>query len=127
MNKPVILLVDDETDLLDVMGITLEMHMPTFEIQLASSIAQAMRIVDTLDQDGRELALAVVDHVMGGETGLEFMQILTHRYPDLPKLMFTGQALRSVEEKAKAIGARVLWKPAPLSRFVGEVQEMLGV
>jgi len=126
MSKPVILLVDDEADLLDVMSTTIQLNMPEYDVAIAENIDDAILFVDSLGEQGKELALTVVDHVLGGRTGFEFIQLLNHRFPDVPKMMFTGQAPASVERSAKKIGARVLWKPVPLSTLMGEVQQMLG-
>jgi len=125
MYQPVILLVDDEADLLDVMSSTLKMRLPQYDVEVAENWEDAIVVVESLAKDGRQLCLAVVDHVLGGRTGLEFLQLLNHRFPNVPKMMFTGQAPVSVEHRAKAIGARVLWKPVPLSTLMGEVQQML--
>lgn len=125
MAQPVILLVDDEADLLDVMSTTLQLNMPEYEVAVAENIDDAIVFVEGLYEDGRELSLAVVDHVLGGRTGLDFIQLLNRRFPDVRKMMFTGQAPASVEYRAKEAGARVLWKPVSLSTLMGEVQEIL--
>ena len=125
MQQPVILLVDDEADLLDVMSLTMQMNLPEYDVEVAENMEDAMDIVDNLASEGRELSLAVVDHVLGGRTGLEFIQLLNHRFPTVPKMMFTGQAPVNVEYRAKAMGARVVWKPLPLSTLMGEVQQLL--
>ena len=125
MSQPVILLVDDEADLLDVMRASFQFKMPDYEVAVARNIEDAMDVVDELDASGRELSLAVVDHVLGGRTGLEFIRLLHHRYPKVRKMMFTGQAPASVEHRARQIGAKVVWKPVALATLVGEVQQML--
>ena len=125
MQQPVILLVDDEADLLDVMSLTLQMNLPDYDVRVAENMEDAVAIVETLVSEGRELSLAVVDHVLGGRTGLEFIQLLNYRFPSVPKMMFTGQAPLNVEYRAKEMGAKVLWKPLPLSTLMGEVQQLL--
>ena len=125
MQQPVILLLDDEADLLDVMQTTLQHSLPDYDVVAVENIEEAMQSVESLHQAGRELSLAVVDHVLGGRTGLEFIQLLNLRYPRVRKMMFTGQASAGVEYRAKKAGATVLWKPVPLSRLMGEVQRIL--
>ena len=71
------------------------------------------------------LSLVCVDHRLGGRTGLEFLESLRQRYPQVPSILFTGQAAPWVEQRAQQVGARVLWKPIRLSQWLGEVQALL--
>ena len=123
--RPVILLIDDEPDLLTVMSTALRHAMPQYEVLTTTSIEEAEALLADLDATGTQLALLVVDHVMGGRTGLELLEQARSTFPDVPTLMFTGQAAPTVEERARQVGARVLWKPMRLSALVGEVQELV--
>ena len=124
--RPVILLIDDEIDLLTLMGTALRHAMPDYEVLTTTSIDEAEDFLADLDATGTQLALMVVDHVMGGRTGLELLELLGNRFPHVPTLMFTGQAAPRVEERARQFGARVLFKPMRLSALVGQVQELVG-
>jgi CheY-like chemotaxis protein len=122
---PVILLVDDEPDLLQLMGTALRRMLPGYEVRCAAGVEQAEEVLCEVEGACAELALVLLDHALGARTGLEVLDGLAHRFPGVPTLMLTGQAPPQVERAAVAHGARVLWKPLPLHSLVGAVQEAL--
>ena len=125
MSNAVILIVEDEPDLLQVMMSSITHAMSDYEVKSATSIDEAERVLSELEEAAGELALVVVDHVLGGRTGLELLESLSQRHPRVPTLMFTGQAPVGVELRARQVGARILWKPAKLKSLLGEVQTLL--
>jgi len=120
--KPVILLVDDEADLIEVLRDAVGLSLPDYETRAVTSVDEAESELASM---GGAPSLVCVDHKLGERTGLEFLEALRARYPDLPAILFTGQAPRGVQERAEALGARVLWKPIPLTRWIGEVRKAL--
>lgn len=125
--KPVILLLDDEADLLQVLSDAIGATLPAYDVVGSTSFEDAERVLAELDGDpDRELSLVVVDHMLGGRTGLEFLERLRVSFPDVPSILFTGQASPDVEERARSFGARVLWKPIRLRQWLGEVRDLLG-
>ena len=122
--KPVILLVDDERDLIEVLRDAIGMALPDYDAVVTTSLDDAEAVLASLEHDP---SLVCVDHKLGERTGLEFLESLSTRFPALPKILFTGQAPPDVEARAEALGARVLWKPFGLSTWIGEVRSMLGV
>ena len=126
MSKPVILVVDDEVDLLGINVTAIERALPAYDVIGSRSVEEAEAVVSDLDSASVPLALAVVDHVLGGSTGLHLLETLRLRYPDVPVIMCTGRASADVEERARAVGARVLWKPVRLAKFLDEVTAMVG-
>jgi CheY-like chemotaxis protein len=123
--KPVILLVDDEEDLVQVLRDAIDLSMPGYRALGITSVEAAEEALAGLDD--AELSLVCVDHRLGGRTGIEFLEDLRSRYPRVPSILFTGQASPLVEERALQVGARVLWKPIRLSQWIGEVQSLLAV
>lgn len=124
--KPVILLLDDEADLLQVLSEALGATLPAYDIVGSTSFEEAEQVlVDIEASAGRRLSLVVVDHMLGGRTGLEFLERLHARFPRVPSILFTGQASEDVEDRARAFGARVLWKPIRLRSWLGEVRSLL--
>ncbi|MEQ1501141.1 MAG: response regulator [Myxococcota bacterium] len=120
--KPVILLVDDEEDLVSVLRDAIDLSLPAYRAVGSTSVEDAEATLASLQG---ELSLVCVDHRLGGRTGLEFLESLADRYPGVPSILFTGQASPSVEQRARQVGARVLWKPIRLSQWLGEVQALL--
>jgi len=120
--KPVILLIDDEVDLIDVLRDAVGLSLPDYEALAYTSVEAAEVGLNELSDAP---SLVCVDHKLGERTGLEFLEALRARYPDLPTILFTGQAPASVQARAEALGARVLWKPIALARWIGEVRQLL--
>ena len=125
MSDPVILIVEDEPDLLQVMASSITHSMSEYDVKSATSIDEAELVLSELAAQSGELALVVVDHVLGGRTGLELLESLSEHHPRVPTLLFTGQAPQGIETRARRAGARVLWKPAKLKVLLGEVQTLL--
>lgn len=125
--KPVILLLDNEADLLQVLSDAIGTTLPAYDVVASTSVEDAESIVDAMHAaHDRELRLVVVDHMLGGRTGLEFIGDLKQRFPHVPSMLFTGQASADVEAQARSYGARVLWKPIRLTAWLGEVRALLG-
>jgi len=123
--KPVILLVDDEVDLIEVLTEAISLSLPEYRAIGSTSVEEAERVLLQLVQEGSTPALVCVDHKLGERTGLEFIEDLHERFPALPSILLTGQAPPGVEDRAHALGARVLWKPIGLSKWLGEVRGLL--
>jgi len=122
--KPVILLVDDEPDLVEVLRDALGVSLPDYRAIASTSAEEAEATLRALGSD-EKLSLVCVDHRLGGRTGLDLLESLRQRYPDVPSVLFTGQATASDEARAEAVGARVLWKPLRLSSWLEQIQDLL--
>jgi len=120
----VILLVDDEHDLIQVLADALGEVMPGYEVALAHTFDEADAAIRELHGEQR-LALVVVDHMLGGRTGLDLLRQLHADKSSVPSILFTGQADEEVAEQAAAVGARVLWKPLRLREWLKEVRSLL--
>ncbi len=125
MSASVILLVDDERDLLHVVSTALAHIRPDLLIESTTSVKEAEESLRRIEAEGRTLALAVVDYRLRGEDGLELLYRVRERHPEVPTVLFTGQASAEAEQQARQAGARVLWKPMALVDLLGEVQELL--
>lgn len=122
MSRPVILLVDDESDLLQVIAMAVGRALPSYEIMSAGSLAEAEGCLRDIEQGERPLALAMVDHTLGGAgTGMSLLAAIRERFPRAATFLFTGKAADTVEDDARATNTRVLWKPLRLATLLGEV------
>jgi DNA-binding response OmpR family regulator len=121
MDAPVILVVDDEEDLLQLMSAAINVAFPAYVVRTVSSAAEALAALDAISASGERLALAVVDHVLDGSSGLDLIRAVRERHEGARVLMYTGRATPGVEAEATAAGARVLWKPMRLKALLGEV------
>lgn len=125
MSKPVILLVDDEIDLLQVTAEAVQRALPAYSVVSAHSVEEAEEAVVDLEAADQPIALAVVDHVLGGSTGLSLLEAIRDRFPDAQLMLFTGRAGPEVEDRAQKSGVRVMWKPTRLKHLLGEMGLLL--
>ena len=121
--RPVILMVDDEPEVREIFAIAMERWLPGYAVEQASSSAEAIRVLDRLE--GAPLALVVADHRLGGDTGVDLMGLVQQRFPDSARLLFTGQASAFDEQRARDLGAEVLWKPVRLQEFLDTVTALI--
>jgi adenylate cyclase len=93
MNELAILVVDDEPMLLE--GLTEELRRnfgKDYQIEAAESGEEALEIIAEMQSEGIEIATVVSDHLMPGMKGDELLCQIHARYPNILKIMLTGQA-----------------------------------
>lgn len=101
MSKPVILLVDDEVVVLDSLKIQLKKEFGNqYFYEVAESADEALEIIEELEQDNIEILLVVSDWLMPGMKGDELLVKVHDQYPDIVKVMLTGQADEEAVERA---------------------------
>ena len=123
--KPVILLVDDEVDLVEVLVEALGFGLPDYDVQGASSLAEGRSVVSSVLKRDQPLSLVIADHHLGKESGMTLLEEVHDQRPDVPLMLFTGQASTPVAAQAATLGARVLWKPVRLRQLLDEVRGLL--
>lgn len=100
--KPAILCVDDEVAVLKSLRIALENSLgDTYIYEIAQSPDEAMEIMADLDMESVPVVLIISDWLMPGMKGDEFLIEVHKNYPDIVKIMITGQADREAIERAK--------------------------
>jgi DNA-binding NtrC family response regulator len=115
--KDAILIVDDETPILEAFVAALE---PYFDVSSASSARDADFML-------RKKAFKVVisDHLMPGGNGMSFLVRAREEYPQMQRILVTGymkpeMLIRSVNEAALF---RYLLKPVTFSELIKVVQD----
>ena len=93
MDKPKVLIVDDEKGVLSALRRTLRKE--DIEIVEATSAEEGL---DLLSRD--EVALVLSDHRMPGMKGADFLKMVRERYPDVVRMMLTGDPDIGVAEEA---------------------------
>ncbi|NPA54047.1 MAG: sigma-54-dependent Fis family transcriptional regulator [Aquificae bacterium] len=94
MSKKKILVVDDDKDILTLLKIKLKNK--DLEIQAQSSPLKALDIIAN-----EKIDLVLIDQRMPELTGLEFIEIVKDRFPELPVILMT--AFGDIEDAVKAI------------------------
>ena len=102
MAKPVILCVDDEKIILDSLKAQLkEKFGNVYMYEVAENADDAMELINELSEDGSEILVVVSDWLMPGIKGDDFLIDLHDKYPQIVKLMLTGQADEEAIERAR--------------------------
>lgn len=100
MNKPVILCVDDEPDILDTLKLQLKNEFKdNYFYELAESGDEALELIEDLPEE-EPVVVVVSDWLMPGIKGDELLIRIHQKYPNIVKVMLTGQADRAAVEKA---------------------------
>ena len=107
MNKA--LLVDDDEDLLFLIGEYLEAY--GIEFDLAESAAQARKRLKYCEYD-----IVISDLNMPGESGFDLFRSVSSRYPELPFVLMSGNRDPRLRREAVSMGiCTFLEKPFLLS------------
>lgn len=93
MNKKTLLCVDDEKIILDSLKSQLKKRFGNmFNYEIASDSEEAMEIIEELNEEGVVILIIVSDWLMPGIKGDEFLIKVHERFPNIIKIMLTGQA-----------------------------------
>lgn len=89
-----ILIVDDEQEYRDVMQMILRSK--GFTVEMASGVEEAMKALDEKEYD-----LVLSDLIMKGKTGIDLLEEVKNKYPEIEVIIFTGYG--SVKNAIEAI------------------------
>lgn len=118
--KPTLLLVDDDDVFLQVMSRAFRKR--GFEVFTAHTIEEADKVCSEVDIDK-----AMVDLKLESESGLQLIETLIARRPQLKIIMLTGYSSISTAVEAIKLGAvNYLCKPADASDILNAFDQALG-
>jgi len=101
MSKPVILGVDDEPDILNTLKMQLKQEFKdNYFYELAESGDEALEIVEDF-QEAAQVIVVVSDWLMPGIKGDELLIKIHQKYPNVVKVMLTGQADAAAVKRAR--------------------------
>lgn len=117
MNTGHILLVDDDTVLLQALSHTISLRMSGVEVEIADSANVALDLVQQQEYDA-----VVSDIKMPGMDGLDLLEKVLERYPDIPVLLITGHGEHELAIRALRRGAYdYIQKPIDRDDFVASL------
>lgn len=100
MNKPVILCVDDEPDILNTLKMQLKNEFKNdYFYELAESGDEALDILKDF-QEEVQVIVVISDWLMPGIKGDELLIKVHQKYPKIIKVMLTGQADAAALQRA---------------------------
>ncbi|WP_103668341.1 hybrid sensor histidine kinase/response regulator [Pseudanabaena sp. BC1403] len=108
MNNLTIICVDDERNVLLMLRNQLMRFFPDYKIEIAESGAEALEVIEEILSNGFDVALVVADQIMPKMKGDEFLIELHTRYPEILKVMLTGQA--NVEDIGNVVNRGNLYR-----------------
>lgn len=97
--KPIILCIDDEKTILNSLKAQLKTALgDSFRFELAESAYEALELIDELVNEGEVIVIIISDWMMPGMKGDELLTNLHGKYPDIIKILLTGQASKEAVE-----------------------------
>jgi DNA-binding NtrC family response regulator len=120
MAEITILVVDDDTNLLD--GLKRSMHEKhiQWKQKYVSSAKDAISLLAS-----EKIDLIITDYKMPGIDGLELLSIVKEKYPDIKRILLTGQSEAEVFESSKEIAHAYLSKPCPVTKIINAIDKVL--
>ncbi|MEG5065363.1 response regulator [Microcoleus sp. B3-A4] len=100
MNKPIILCVDDEPDILNTLKMQLKKEFKNdYFYELAESGEEALDLLEEF-QEKAQVIVVVSDWLMPGIKGDELLIKVHQKYPKIIKVMLTGQVDAAAVQRA---------------------------
>ena len=100
MSKPVILCVDDEPDILNTLKMQLKNEFKdNYFYELAESGDEALDLLEDFQSES-QVIVVVSDWLMPGIKGDELLIRVNKKYPQIVKVMLTGQADNAAVQRA---------------------------
>lgn len=103
MSAIVILCLEDESEVREAIVRDLEPFASTFPIEATEDAHEARQVVEECLAEGKKIGLALCDHLLPGESGVDFLVSLGKRQETAStrKVLVTGQA--GLEDTIKAV------------------------
>ncbi|OHD10093.1 MAG: hypothetical protein A2086_08220 [Spirochaetes bacterium GWD1_27_9] len=126
-NKPVLLCIDDEQSVLNSLIIQLRESLgDQYLYEAAMSADEALEVIEDMKNDN-EILVVISDYIMPGMKGDELLIKIYKQYPDIIKIMLTGQA--TIEGVVNAINNakiyRYIGKPWEKNDLIMTIQEAI--
>jgi len=125
MENLYIVCIEDQREVLNAVVNDLAELEEMVQIEACESAAEAKELLEEIDQEGDYTALIIADHVMPGQTGIDFLIEVNqdNRFRDAKKLVLTGlatyqDAINAINEAAIDRFIEKPWKKEQLLKYV---------
>ena len=129
MNKPNIVCVDDQREVLATLKKDLEEFVEFFKIEYCESAEEANELIEEIDANGDYLTLLICDHIMPVSNGIDFLIEVDKdiRFTKTKKLLLTGLATHqdTIVAINKANIDFYVEKPWESENLVGAVKSLI--
>jgi len=113
MNKKrTVLFVDDEPMILNGLRRMLHPLQPNWTMLFADSAAKALELLDE-----QEITVVISDMRMPGMNGFELLKIICRQWPQVIRVMLTGQPDKDIYCEVMTVSHYFMWKPARFEDF----------
>ena len=119
--KPIVLFVDDETNLLSGLKRSTRKFKSSWDMHFAASGVEALEIIGT-----EPINTIVTDVRMPGMSGVELLERVTEQWPGIFKLALSGEADEESVSRLIGISHRFLSKPCDPEELFGLIQCAFG-
>jgi len=129
MDKLNIIYVDDQREVLSTLSKELQYFEKYVTIEECESAAEALEVINDIDNAGDQVAVIISDHIMPGKNGVEFLTDIHNdgRFGKTKKMLLTGQATH--QDTIAAINyahiEKYLEKPWKSERLIDDVKILL--
>ncbi|HOO56138.1 MAG TPA: response regulator [bacterium] len=116
-----ILLVDDDQDILEVIGMLLKMD--GAEVHIAENYNEALSLLEEVDID-----ITVTDWRMPGMHGLYLLDMIKDKHPEMPVIIMTAYLSDKVmvEARRKKVNM-MIEKPFEYSELLAGIQKLMRI
>ncbi len=103
MNRIVILVIEDEPEVREAIARDLQSFTGHFQVELAEDVQDARTVMDEVTTGGDRVGLALCDHLLPGERGVDYLVELNEEAAtrSIRKVLITGQA--GLEDTIRAV------------------------
>ena len=114
MRKKAILCVDDERIILLSLRDQIKNHFgERYNYEFAESADEALEVIEELHEDGVKILIIVSDWLMPNMKGDEFLIQVHQRFPNIVKVLLTGQADDEAIERTRKYANLHRYLPKP--------------
>jgi DNA-binding NtrC family response regulator len=125
MSHAAFVLVDDDKIVLDSLRDQLRRAFgDDYVYDVSGNVEEAWEVIDELHEDGLRTVVVVSDWLMPGVRGDVFLEDLRQRFPEIVRILLTGQADEDAIARARNI-ASVFYKPWDIQVLASTIRTAL--
>lgn len=128
MGKPAILCIDDEKIVLDSLRDQIKgFFKDGIKMEFAENAQEGLEILEEMKEDGQEVKVILSDWNMPGMSGDEFFLKIGPEYPEIKKILLSGEPDPDIINRAKSKDyvSKLIQKPWNSKELLGLLEEFL--